>query len=291
MSTTTVGILGGGQLGRMLAAEASLLNINIRILDPSPSSPAKQILASTSHITGSFTDPSSIRELAGVSDVITVEIEHVNADILKEIEAGGKKVHPNPGTIKLLQDKYTQKQHLANTGSPISPYSIIKENTEEAISRAGTVLGWPLMLKSRTLAYDGRGNHIVHSPSDIPSFLSSPLGSAPLYAEKLLPFSKEIAVMVVRSIDGSVLSYPVVETIQKDNICHMVLVPLRGKDASLEKRARDVAEHAVKGLEGAGVFGVEMFLMSDGKCLSWIMTRVFRFGNIQSGVWTIEWDR
>lgn len=272
MPTQTIGILGGGQLGRMLAAEASLLNIPCIILDPSPSSPAKQILASSEHVSGSFTDPDAIRRLAEKVDLLTVEIEHVNADVLSEIEDAGKiAVHPKPSTIKLLQDKFKQKQHLEKTGSPVSPYKSISSNTEQCIQEASDLLGWPMMMKSRTLAYDGRGNHLLRA-SEIPTFLASPLGSTSLYAEKLLDFAKEIAVMVVRSIDGSVLSYPVVETIQKDNICHLVLAPLRSSDLTVEKRAKDIAEHAVRNLDGAGVFGVEMFLMPDGSCFRLALT-------------------
>ncbi|KAG6877938.1 phosphoribosylaminoimidazole carboxylase ade2 [Termitomyces sp. T32_za158] len=119
------------------------------------------------------------------------------------------------------------------------------------------------MLKSRTLAYDGRGNYVVRDLLDIPNAITA-LGNRPLYAEKWVPFEREIAVMVVRTIDGEVQSYPAVETVHKDNICHLVFAPLRSRDPTLSKKARDVAEAAVKTFTGAGVFGVEMFLMNDG---------------------------
>jgi phosphoribosylaminoimidazole carboxylase len=126
------------------------------------------------------------------------------------------------------------------------------------------------MLKSRTLAYDGRGNFVLRELSQVPEALAA-LGNRPLYAEKWVPFTHEIAVMVVRSTNGEVRAYPVVETVHKENVCHLVFAPLRTQDATLSRRAQSVAEDAVKTFEGAGVFGVEMFLMDDGnnsRCIS-----------------------
>ncbi|KAF7333045.1 phosphoribosylaminoimidazole carboxylase [Mycena venus] len=263
MVDKAVGILGGGQLGRMLAAAASLLNIKIVILDVGEHSPAKQVLAPIStqysHIDGGFTDPARIRELAAKVDVLTVEIEHVDADALSQADC---EIHPSPGTIKLIQDKLAQKQHLQSRGCPVSDF-ITVDSTVESIHAAAKNLGLPLMLKSRTLAYDGRGNFVLRELSQAQDALAT-LGNRPLYAEKWVPFTHEIAVMVVRSTSGEVRAYPVVETVHKENICHLVFAPLRTRDATLSRRAQVVAEDAVKTFEGAGVFGVEMFLMDDG---------------------------
>ncbi|EMD31781.1 hypothetical protein CERSUDRAFT_162535 [Gelatoporia subvermispora B] len=263
----TVGILGGGQLGRMLAAAASLLNINVVILDVGDNGPAKQVVAPTSprlaHIDGAFTDPVKIRELADKVDVLTVEIEHVDAGVLDEVQARlPLGVHPSPATIRVIQDKYVQKQHLAAHGCPLGEF-IAVDATQESVRAAADKLGLPLMLKSRTLAYDGRGNFVIRDLAQIDEALSA-LGNRPLYAEKWVPFVKEIAVMVVRSSAGEVVSYPVVETVHKDNICHLVFAPFRSRDASVSARARQIAETAVQTLHGAGVFGVEMFLLENG---------------------------
>ncbi|TFY50392.1 hypothetical protein EVJ58_g11068 [Rhodofomes roseus] len=248
-----VGILGGGQLGRMLAQAASLLNVNVVILDVGDHAPAKQVVsprsADLAHINGSFTDPAKIRELAAKVDVLTVEIEHVDVGVLQSVEGSVPLgVHPSPTTIRVIQDKLVQKQHLAAHGCPVSTFVQVDSNAASVTSIAEQ-LGLPLMLKSRTLAYDEA---------------IAALGGRPLYAEKWVPFVKEIAVMVVRSASGEVASYPVVETIHKDNVCHLVFAPLRSNDAMLAKRAREVAEASVKTLEGAGVFGVELFLMENG---------------------------
>ncbi|KAI0785579.1 phosphoribosylaminoimidazole carboxylase [Abortiporus biennis] len=251
----------------MLAASASLLNIDVVILDVGDYTPAKQIVVprkpETAHINGSFADPAKIRELASKVDVLTVEIEHVDAAVLEEIEKNlPLGVHPSPSTIRIIQDKFIQKEHLKNHGSPVSAFLPV-EPTVSSIKQAAEKLGFPLMLKSRTLAYDGRGNFVIRDESKIEEALSV-LKDRPLYAEKWVPFVKEIAVMVVRSTSGEVASYPAVETVHKDNICHLVFAPLRSRDPSVANHARQVAEAAVKTFKGAGIFGVEMFLLADG---------------------------
>ncbi|KZS90937.1 phosphoribosylaminoimidazole carboxylase [Sistotremastrum niveocremeum HHB9708] len=268
MDSRKVGVLGksGGQLGRMLAAEASLLNIELLILDVGPSAPAKQILAHDNHIDGSFSDPTKIRELASKVDILTVEIEHVNVDILSSISSSPDfkhlQIHPSPDTIRIIQDKYVQKRHLEDAGCPVSKYLGV-EATVEGVQGAINELGLPLMLKSRKLAYDGRGNYAIHTPSDIAPALTA-LQNRTLYAEKWVTFEKEIAVMVVRSASGEIRSYPTVETVHKDNICQLVFAPLRVDNPTVEERARIIAEEAVRTFTGAGVFGVEMFLLEDG---------------------------
>ncbi|KAF7321764.1 phosphoribosylaminoimidazole carboxylase [Mycena kentingensis (nom. inval.)] len=263
MSDKVVGILGGGQLGRMLAQAAALLNIKVLILDVGQHAPAKQVIAPQSpehaHIDGSFSDAAKIRELAQKVDILTVEIEHVDADALAQ---SGTIVHPSPNTIKLIQDKFEQKKHLKARGCPVSSF-ISVESSLDAIELAAKTLGLPLMLKSRTLAYDGRGNFVLRNLSQAAEALAA-LGNRPLYAEKWVPFKAEIAVMVVRSASGETRAYPVVETVHKESICHLVFAPLRSRDSTLARRAQDVAMNAIKTFDGAGVFGVEMFLMDDG---------------------------
>ncbi|KAF7790758.1 hypothetical protein EIP86_001715 [Pleurotus ostreatoroseus] len=269
MKSKTVGVLGqgGGQLGRMLAVPAALLDLDIIFLDVGEHTPAKQVFApkhpEKAHINGSFSDPTMVRELAHKVDVMTVEIEHVNVDMLDRVQdIVPLGVHPSPSTIRTIQDKFIQKQHLQAHGGPVSDFMQV-EPTAQSLQDAAARFGLPLMLKSRTLAYDGRGNFALREMSQIPEALSA-LKNRPLYAEKWVQFSVEISVMVVRSTSGEVRSYPVVETVHKDNICHLVFAPLRSHDPEVSNRARLIAENAVKSLEGAGVFGVEMFLLSDG---------------------------
>jgi len=289
MPQKTVGILGGGQLGRMLSQPASLLGIPLLILDSGDKTPAKLITPApaphTSHPDGPFNSREHILELASACDVLTVEIEHVNADVLAEIEQAGKcDVQPKASTIKLIQDKYAQKMHLEKHGIAVAPFEAVSaEASRDEWEALGKRLGTPMMLKSRTMAYDGKGNSPLASVSseDVSSSLSQ-LGAGTggkqlsLYAEGWMPFVKEIAVMVVRNVAGEVVSYDAVETIHKDSILRVCIAPLRmhdwdgssrknGEDGSVNARAKRLAERAVGVLDGAGVFGVEMFLMQDGE--------------------------
>ena len=251
----------------MLAASASLLNIPFLVLDPSPCSPAKQVDVPPpplKHITGSFTAASDIRSLAAQVDVLTVEIEHVDADTLAEIqETTGVQVHPSPQTLRIIQDKFRQKEHLRAREIPVAEYVAVEG--VRGVYAAVEQLGLPLMLKSRTLAYDGRGNYVLRTADEgaIQQALNA-LRDCSLYAEKWVPFSREVAVMVVRSTGGKIVSYPVVETVHRESVCHLVFAPLRAADHIVE-HARKVAESAVSTFEGAGVFGVEMFLLDDGQ--------------------------
>lgn len=266
MDSKTIGILGGGQLGRMIVEAAHRLNIKTIILD-APQSPAKQINALDDHVDGSFTDYESIAKLAEKVDILTVEIEHVDVDALKKIQKKFPQIeiYPLPDTIKLIQDKYLQKEHLIKHGIAVTESQAITENTTNNLTTVGQQYGYPFMLKSRTLAYDGRGNFVVKDESYVKKALEF-LADRPLYAEKWCPFNKELAVMVVRSIEGEVFSYPTVETIHQNNICHLVYAPARINNTLAEK-ASILAQNAVKSFPGCGIFGVEMFLLENGELL------------------------
>ncbi len=259
----------------MLTHPAALLNIPLLILDSGPLTPAKQTLLPPSphqtHLDGPYTSEPHIRELAKSCDVLTVEIEHVNADVLEAVEKEGLcEVQPSPRTIRLIQDKYLQKRFLAEKGIPVAPFAVLPDNPRmEDIQELAEKLALPMMLKARILAYDGRGNSPLHTKEvkDIEGSLAH-LGDRPLYAEGWAPFLKEVAVMVVRNKEGDVRSYDAVETIHRESILRVCLVPLRSKGKGMEGvngRARELAEKAVGTLEGAGIFGVEMFLMADGE--------------------------
>ena len=262
-----VGVLGGGQLGRMMAQAASRLGVSLTVLDPGGlGSPAGMV--SGQAITGSFTDAAKVRELAERCDVLTVEIEHVDAAVLAEIEAEGKvRVHPAPSTIKLIQDKLQQKRHLQQVpGVVLGDFCDVPDAA--ALLAIGESWGYPIMLKARTLAYDGRGNLPVKAAADVPAAFAelSRGGAMALYAERWCTFTVELAVMVARSSDGTTATYPVAETEQVDSQCSTVIVPAR-VSAQMAKQAAEVATAAVASLAGGGIFGVELFAMADGRVL------------------------
>ena len=283
----TVGILGGGQLGRMLTEAANRLNIRVLTLDAA-NAPAKQVAAHPDHVTGSFTDPDSIRKLAAQVDVLTVEIEHVDANVLEELAEGDSTmsdwrrtgtpkvdVQPSWRTIQVIQDKYLQKRHLIdreiNTVESVAIGDGEAEadvaGLEAAVKELG---GFPVMLKARTNAYDGRGNFALQKKDQIPEALKV-LRGKPLYAEHWADFECELAVMVLKTdekndvnIYESTLAYPVVQTVHEDSICKLVYSPAPIAE-NTKYKAEHLAREAVASLWGKGVFGVEMFLLKDGK--------------------------
>lgn len=257
----TIGIVGGGQLGRMLTLAAKPLGFQVIVINPTSHSPAKQVGAE--EIVADLYDSKALEQLAERADIITVEIEHLNAEALAHVEKAGTPVHPSPSTIQMIQDKYEQKVFLEKAGIAVADFVKI-----DSLPEAKTALkkfGGKMLLKTRHGAYDGRGNALVSSRSGLNQAWAQFQGKA-LYAEKFVPFSKELAVMVARSRDGSVTTYPVVETFHKRNICIEVHAPAQVKPA-VYKKAEALAKKVADKLTGAGVFGIEMFLTKDDKVL------------------------
>ena len=281
MDDRTIGVLGGGQLGRMLVEAANNRNISVAILDKD-NSPAKQVNSVNSGISinGSFTDPQAIRELAKQCNFLTVEIEHVDTHVLEELESEYQRqgqsieIHPSWQAIRTIQDKYLQKMTLVQGGVDVGEFHQILDATIERLQEAEERLGLPFMLKARTGAYDGRGNYPVRSTKDFRGSLDT-LKGRPLYAEKWVDFAKELAVMVVKTDDNadpdewesSTLAYPVVETVHQDSICKLVYAPARGISEQTKEHAQKLARRAVASFKGKGVFGVELFLLEDGSIL------------------------
>jgi phosphoribosylaminoimidazole carboxylase len=263
-----VGVLGGGQLGRMLTEAANRLNIKVVTLDK-PSAPAKRLAAHGDHVDGSFKDAKAIGELAAKCDVLTIEIEHVDVDVLRELQedpdvAENVSIEPSWKTIETIQDKYRQKLHLQDEGVKTAD-SFRLEDPEHELGRVAELFGYPFMLKARRDAYDGRGNFKVGSEKDFKPALDF-LGDRSLYAEKFAPFKMELAVVVARTKNGA-LPFPVVETVHENSICKLVYSPPRGASAAVCQAAQDLAVKAVKTFQGKGVYAVEMFLLADDSLL------------------------
>ncbi|KAL5068611.1 hypothetical protein RYX36_019498 [Vicia faba] len=263
LSETIVGVLGGGQLGRMLCQAANQMAIKVMILDPQDNCPASSLCYQ--HMVGSFDDSATVEEFAKRCGVLTFEIEHVNVTTLEKLEKQGVVCQPKASTIRIIQDKYLQKVHFSKHGIPLPEFMQIDDL--EGAKKTGELFGYPLMIKSRRLAYDGRGNAVAKSEEELASAVDALGGFVrDLYAEKWAPFVKELAVIVVRGRDGTISCYPVVETIHRDNICHIVKAPAEVK-WKIREYATEVAFNAVNSLEGAGVFAVELFLTNDGQIL------------------------
>ncbi|KAL4376078.1 hypothetical protein GQ457_02G034070 [Hibiscus cannabinus] len=263
LSETVVGVLGGGQLGRMLCQAASKMAIKVMVLDPSENCPASAL--AYDHMVGSFDDSATVQAFAKRCGVLTVEIEHVDVATLEKLEQQGVDCEPRASTIRIIQDKYLQKVHFSRHAIPLPEFMEIDDL--EGAKKAGVQFSYPLMIKSKRLAYDGRGNAVAKSEEELPSAIDALGGfGRGLYVEKWAPFVKELAVIVARGRDNSILCYPVVETIHKENICHIVKAPA-DVPWRVRKLANDVAQKAISSLEGAGVFAVELFLTRDGQIL------------------------
>ncbi|QQS19435.1 5-(carboxyamino)imidazole ribonucleotide synthase [Candidatus Saccharibacteria bacterium] len=257
----TIGIVGGGQLGRMLTLAAKPLGFEIVVVDPGKHCPAEQVGAR--QIVANLYDERALEQLATESNYITVEIEHLDADALAKLEQNGATINPSPSTIRLIQDKYAQKQFLQDNKVPLAPFA---EITGESSARdALKQFGGCMIVKTRHGAYDGRGNMVVRSEADLDQALKNFAGKA-LYAEGLVDFESELAVMVARDMQGNVALYPIVQTIHKRNICTEVLVPAP-VSAEIMKQAEAVARQVAGLLSGAGTFGIELFLTRDGEVL------------------------
>ena len=268
----TLGILGGGQLGRMLCLAARPLGIRTIIVDPTPGCPAAS--SADEHIVGSFTDVSVIARLAALVDVVTVEIEHINTDALLTLRVP---VHPSPALLAVVADKLEQKRVLAAAGVPVGAFQSVDSRAE--LAAVAQKLGYPVLLKSRRLAYDGRGNAVVADEAGIEAAWAALApgegsGEGLLYVEAWVPFVRELAVIIAVGSGGAVSVYPVVQTVQRNNICHVVVAPAP-IGATTRTRAVGVARAALSALSGLpggapsprGVFAVELFELPDGSVL------------------------
>ena len=270
----TVGILGGGQLARMTAEAAAPLAITIYVLEREAGSPAGQVVGAEREIVGDWRDADAREALASRVELVTLENEFIDDAALDWFVEHGRPVYPRPATLRQIQDKLRQKQTLASAGLPVPPF--LRIATEHDLRAAGQTLGWPLVVKARRLGYDGHGNVTATGPEHASSALASLARAGgqrrsadeplELFAEAFVPFVGELAVMVARDRSGLVAAYPVVETIQRDHICHEVIAPARILDAVAE-RARELAVAAVEAVDAVGVVGVELFWLSDGTVL------------------------
>ncbi|MES2315390.1 MAG: 5-(carboxyamino)imidazole ribonucleotide synthase [Patescibacteria group bacterium] len=257
----TIGIVGGGQLGRMLTNAAHRLGFKVIVLDPTPNSPGGQV--ANKQILGSFKDKDKILELAVESDYLTVELEGINEEALFEIIKSGKPVNPDPNILKIIKDKFSQKAFLEKNLIPVANFALI--NNEEDCIEQGKLFGYPYFLKARFDAYDGRGNVLIKNEAEITTAFAK-LSKSPLYAEKFVPFIKELSVVSARDVFGKIVSYPVVETVHKNNICHIVRSPANVSKKVADK-AHELAGRTLNKLGGVGVFAVEMFLTKDNEVL------------------------
>ncbi|EDM38179.1 phosphoribosylaminoimidazole carboxylase, ATPase subunit [Pedobacter sp. BAL39] len=257
ISDLKLGILGGGQLGRMLIQEAINYNLTTLILDPDTDAPCKHL--ANYFECGSITDFDTVYNFGKKADIITIEIEKVNIEALEQLEKEGKQVFPQARVIRLIQDKGVQKQFFKENNIPTAPFQLV--NTREDIKNSH--FAFPYILKQRRDGYDGKGVMRINGAADIEQAFD-----APCLIEELVDFEKEIAVIVSRNSNGDVKTFPMVEMEfnAEANLVEFLISPSTYPE-SLQERAENIAKNIASSLNITGLLAVEMFVTKDGEIL------------------------
>lgn len=256
----TIGVLGGGQLGRMLAVTARQMGYRIIVLDPSARCPTAQV--SDGVVVGALDDLEAGRHLAKQVDVITLDTEHVPAEILAELETIAP-VRPGASVLRTIQDRLVQKEFLDRIGMPQAAWAPVGDATELAAALAK--VGQPAILKVRRAGYDGKGQVRIEPGHDAVAQLALLRGELAV-AEEVVKFTREISVILARGVDGEIQIYPIAENAHRRHILHTTRAPAPMADAQ-RTRAHDVAVAVAEALGHVGVMAVEMFELADGQLL------------------------
>jgi 5-(carboxyamino)imidazole ribonucleotide synthase len=260
-----VGIIGGGQLAWMMADGAKKLGVELIVQTPSQHDPAVNIAQET--VFAVVDDPKATEILAEKCDVITFENEFVNLEALSVLENQGVCFRPRLAALAPLLDKYHQRCYLQELGLPVPNFFAVDESLTgemEQLQSKIAHLGFPIVLKSRRHGYDGQGTFIIKDWASLQQKLTS--SSALYLIEEFVPFERELAIIAARSVDGEVVTYPVVETQQEQQVCRRVIAPAE-ITANLAAEIDAIARTLLNNLQVVGLFGIELFLTPDGKVL------------------------
>jgi len=245
----TIGIIGGGQLGRMMALEAKAMGYNVAVLEPTTNGPCAQV--SDTEILGGYNDMDAIKKLAEISDVITYEFENIDYDALTYLEKNAN-LPQGSHVLKVTQNRFAEKTAIKNMGIPVPNFHLIS-SLEELKSK----VFYPSVLKTTTGGYDGKGQVVLKSEADLPSEITQEC-----ILEEWMPYSKEVSVIVARSITGETSVFPVSENIHVNNILHLSIVPAR-ISKEVEAKAINCARKIAEELDAIGLLGIEMFVVDD----------------------------
>lgn len=256
-----LGIVGGGQLGKMLLQETRKWDIYTKVLDPSKEAPSR--IASNEFSVGDLMDYDTVYNFGKGLDLITIEIEHINIEALQQLESEGVLVYPKPSSLNLIVDKAKQKEFYIGHDLPTSDFEVYRslEELQTAVSQKSQSL--PFVWKSAQFGYDGQGVKVVRTAEDLEG-----LTADKCIAEALVPFEKELAVIVARTPDGNAISYPLVEMEfhPEANQVEYVLCPAQ-IDKSIDTKAREIAMKVAKYLDIVGLLAVELFMTASGEIL------------------------
>lgn len=254
---STIGILGGGQLGRMLALAAAPLGFRCHIYCPDRESPAFEVAAA--HSVASYEDAEALGAFARTVDVVTYEFENVDVAAVERL-AALLPVRPGARALAVSQDRLTEKAFLRDLGIETAPFVAVDDAPSLEAAIAG--IGRPSVLKTRRFGYDGKGQAILRAGDDLDAALAT-VGSAPAILEGFVEFSREVSVVAARGIDGSLAIYDVAENVHRDGILHTSTVPARIMPATADEAGR-IATRILAALDYVGVLGVELFVVGEG---------------------------
>jgi len=279
----TIGIVGGGQLGKMMILDAKRLGFRVATLDPSADCPSASI--SDEMIISSFNDAEAYKKLAEISDVITYEFEHINVSHLESIKKNGAKIFPSVASLKIIQDKLTQKQTLADAGISVPAFEAVESIDD--LYRYFANNQQAFMLKARCGGYDGKGNFLVKNEKNIAEGFETLGGNAgkALMVEELIHFTRELSVIATRSQTGEVVVFPIAENVHVNSILDTTTVPAAEIDQELHRKISEIAQHVMSCFKGVGTFCVELFI-DDNNGNVWVNEVAPRVHN--SGHYTIE---
>ncbi|MDQ0156898.1 5-(carboxyamino)imidazole ribonucleotide synthase [Robertmurraya andreesenii] len=253
-----IGIIGGGQLGRMMALAAKAQGFRIAVLDPTEDSPCGQV--ADVKIVAEYHDMKAIQELAEVSNVITYEFENIDAAALNWL-CEHANVPQGKKLLEMTQNRITEKKAIEKAGAEVAPYQVIESMDD--LQSSVEQLGYPCVLKTATGGYDGKGQLVLQYEEDLTK-AEKLVQSNACVLEKWISFEKEISVIVTRNPNGETVVFPVGENIHKDNILHQTIVPARIHQEA-EKKAIQLAKQLAEAFELVGTLAVEMFLTEEGK--------------------------
>jgi 5-(carboxyamino)imidazole ribonucleotide synthase len=258
---STIGILGGGQLGRMLALAAARLGFDVAILEPEADSPASRVARTT--IVGAYDDPAALAKLAKAADVVTYEFENVPAAAVERLLALGCEVAPNARALAVAQDRVDEKTFLNSVGAHTVAFAAA--NSAADIEAAIAELGTPCLLKTRREGYDGKGQTWIESAEDAAAAFQR-IGKQPAIVEAKAEFVRELSIIAARGRDGEHAVYPLGENHHEEGILRRTSAPAKASDALLEQAER-IAAQILGGLDYVGVMGIELFELEDGALL------------------------
>ncbi|WP_445724475.1 5-(carboxyamino)imidazole ribonucleotide synthase [Fredinandcohnia sp. FSL W7-1320] len=254
----TIGIIGGGQLGRMMAISAKEMGFLVAVLDPTPNSPCGQV--ADIEITANYDDLEAIKELASVSDVITYEFENIDYEALTWLEENAN-LPQGSHLLRITQDRGTEKSAIQEIGLQVAPFRLVEN--QEQLAEAVEEIGFPSVLKTCRGGYDGKGQFVLKQKEDI-ELAGKLLDSGGCILEAWVPFQKEVSVIVTRNPAGEVKAFPVAENIHVENILHQSIVPARISEIR-ETKAKEMAMKLASEFQLVGTLAVEMFVTEDGE--------------------------